>query len=67
MNCGVKATPIYDDVEVEHVDPETGEITTTVEKQIVDYNGENFLYYDSEILADKYGDFDHSQGEGIGE
>ena len=65
MNCGVKATPIYDDVEVEHVDPETGEITTTVENQIVDYNGENFLYYDSEILADKYGDFDHSQGKRI--
>ena len=65
MNCGVKATPIYDDVEVEHIDPETGEITTTVENQIVDYNGENFLYYDSEILADKYGDFDHAQGKRV--
>lgn len=65
IDCGMRATPIYDDVEVEHVDEETSEITYTTEKQIVDYEGE-FVYYDSEILAEKYGDFDHAQGKRVG-
>ena len=65
MSCGVKAEPIYGDVEVEHIDEETGEITYTVENRIVDYNGDNFIYYDSEILADKYGDYDHAQGKKV--
>ena len=62
MDCGVNATPVYDDVEVEHVNEETGEITTSVEKQIIDYDGE-FLFYDSEILVQKYGDYDHAKGQ----
>ena len=65
MDCGVKAEPIYGDVEVEHIDEETGEVTYTTENQIIDYNGENFIYYDSEILADKYGDYDHAQGKRV--
>lgn len=65
IDCGVKATPIYGDVEVEHIDQETGEITYTTENRIVDYDGENFLYYDSEIIAEKYGDFDHAQGKRV--
>ena len=64
IDCGVKAEPIYDDVEVEHLDVETGEITYTTERQIVDYVGD-FLYYDSEILADRYGDYDHAQGKKV--
>lgn len=64
IDCGMKATPVYDDVEVEHIDVETGEITYTTERQIIDYTGE-FLYYDSEILAAKYGDYDHSQGKKV--
>ena len=64
INCGMRATPIYDDVEVEHVDEETGEITYTTEKRIVEYDGD-FLYYDSDILAEKYGDMDYSQGKRV--
>ena len=65
MDCGMRATPIYGDVEVEHVDEETGEVTYTTENQIIDYEGD-FVYYDSEILAEKYGDFDHAQGKRVG-
>ena len=64
IDCGMKATPVYDDVEVEHIDVETGEVTYTTERQIIDYTGD-FLYYDSEILAAKYGDYDHSQGKKV--
>lgn len=64
MDCGVKAEPVIDDVEVEHIDGETGEITYTTERQVIDYTGE-FLYYDSEILAEKYGDYDHAQGKRV--
>lgn len=64
INCGMKATPVYGDVEVEHVDPETGEISYTVEKRVIEHEGD-FLYYDSEILADKYGDMDYSQGKRV--
>ena len=65
MDCGVKAEPIYGDVEVEHIDTETGEVTYTTENRIIEYNGENFLYYDSEILAEKYGNYDHAQGKTV--
>lgn len=64
IDCGMRATPIYDDVEVEHIDGETGEVTYTTENQIVDYDGD-FFYYDSEMLAEKYGDFDHAQGKRV--
>jgi hypothetical protein len=61
----MRATPVYDDVEVEHIDGETGEVTYTTENQIVDYDGD-FFYYDSDMLAEKYGDFDHAQGKKVG-
>ena len=64
IDCGMDATPIYDEVDVENIDEETGEITYTKEKQIIDYSGP-FLYYDSEILAEKFGDFDHAQGKKV--
>lgn len=59
---GLDATPVYDDVEVEDVSKETGEVTYHTEKQIVNWDGE-FLYYSSKILADQYGYWDHSQGK----
>ena len=65
IDCGMRATPVYDDVEVEHIDGETGEVTYTTENQIVDYDGD-FFYYDSDMLAEKYGDFDHAQGKKVG-
>lgn len=64
INCGMRATPVYGDVEVEDVDEETGEITTHVENRIVNYVGD-FLYYDSEILADRYGNMDYAQGKPV--
>ena len=59
IDCGMKATPIYGDVEVEKVDEETGEIITVTEKRIVDYDGD-FIYFDSRLLAERYGDNDYS-------
>ena len=64
IECGMRATPVYGDVEVEDINPDTGEITYHTENRIVNYDGD-FLYYDSEILADKYGDFDHAQGKRV--
>lgn len=64
ISCGMKATPEYGDVEVEDVDEETGEIVGThIEKRLVDYETNNFIYYDSDILANQYGDIDHSTGK----
>lgn len=60
--CGMKATPIYEDVEVEKVDSETGEYYTETERQIVDYDGD-FLYYDNRILAEKYGNNDYGSNK----
>ena len=62
IDCGMKATPIYDDVEVEDIDEETGEITTHTEKRIINYDGE-FLYFDNKILAEMYGNRDYSTGK----
>ena len=59
IDCGMKATPVYGDVEVEKVDEETGEIYTTTESRIVDYDGD-FIYFDSRLLAERYGDNDYS-------
>lgn len=61
IDCGMKATPVYGDVEVEDVDAETGEITTHTENRIVNYEGE-FMYFDSKILAARYGNIDHANG-----
>lgn len=64
IDCGMRATPVYDDVEVEVIDEETGEVSYKTEKRIIDYEGD-FLYYDSDILADRYGDMDYSQGKRV--
>lgn len=62
IDCGMKATPIYEDVEVEKVDEETGEIITVMENRIIDYVGD-FLYFDNRILAEQYGNNDYSSGK----
>ena len=64
IDCGMRATPVYDDIEVEVVDEETGEVSFKTENRIIDYEGD-FLYYDSDILADRYGDMDYSQGKKV--
>ncbi len=61
IDCGMKATPIYGTVETEVVDEETGEITVKTEQQIVNYEGD-FLYYDTKILCNLYGNRDYSNG-----
>lgn len=61
IDCGMKATPVYGDVEIEDVDHETGEITYHTESRIINYEGD-FIYFDNKILADRYGDIDHSTG-----
>ena len=63
IDCGMKATPIYGDVEVDDVDTETGEIIGThTEKKITKYDG-NFIFFDAKVLADMYGDNDYSTGK----
>lgn len=64
MDCGVKAEPIYGDVEVEDVDEETGEVSSHTERQIINYDGD-FIFYDSKILAYNYGDNDYSSGKKV--
>ena len=61
IDCGVKATPIYGDVEIEDVDTETGEVSYHTENRIIDYEGD-FIYFDNKLLAERYGDIDHSTG-----
>ena len=62
MDCGMKATPVYGEVEVEHIDEETGEVTYTTENRILNYDGE-FIYFDNKILAERYGNRDYSTGK----
>ena len=61
QNMGFKAEPIYGDVEVEDVNPETGEITTHIENQIVHWDGD-FIYYNNRLLCERFGDIDYSKG-----
>ena len=61
QNMGFKAEPIYGDVEVEDIDPETGEITTHTENQIVYWDGD-FIYYNNRLLCERFGDIDYSKG-----
>lgn len=61
INCGVKATPIYGEIEKEIVNDETGEIEIVTENGIIDYEC-NMIYYDSTTLAATYGNNDYSSG-----
>lgn len=62
VKMGLDATPIYGDVQVEDIDPETGEVSYHVENRIVNWEG-NFLYYNTTKLAEQYGTFDYSTGK----
>lgn len=61
-DCGMKAEPVFGDVEVETVDEETGEVTVSVENRIIDWVGE-FIYFNSRRLAEQYGNNDYSTGK----
>lgn len=62
IDMGMDATPVYGDVEVEQIDPGTGEIVLTRERRIVEYTGP-FFYFNNAILLDRYGDIDYSTGK----
>lgn len=62
IDCGMKATPVYGEVDVEKVDEETGEIFLVKENRIIDYEGD-FLYFDTKTLCAQYGDNDYSSGK----
>lgn len=64
IDCGLKAEPIYGDVEVEVLNEETGEVEVEVQKQIIDWKG-RFYYYNSRKLAEVYGDNDYSTGKKV--
>lgn len=63
-DMGFEAEPIYDDVEVEIIDEETGEITIKTEKRVVRYEG-NFIYFNNAILAERYGKMDYATGKEV--
>lgn len=62
IDMGMDATPVYGDVNVEVVDPETGDITITKENRIIEYDGP-FVYFNNTILMERYGDIDYSTGK----
>lgn len=59
IQMGMDATPVYGDVEREKYDEETGEYITETSNEIVHYDGP-FMYMNSSLLCDRYGDFDYS-------
>ena len=61
-DMGFEAEPVWDDVEVENINPETGEITTTTERRVISFEG-NFFYFNNAILAERYGKIDYSTGK----
>lgn len=61
-DMGFETTPVYGEIDVEHVDPETGEVTYTKENRIITYDGD-FIYFNNNILAAKYGQYDYSTGK----
>ena len=61
-DMGFEAEPVYEDVEVENIDPETGEVTITIENRITSYEG-NFIYFNNALLAERYGKNDYSTGK----
>jgi hypothetical protein len=63
IDCGMQATPVYKDVEVEDINEETGEVIGThTENRIVDYEGD-FMYFDGAILCELYGNNDYATGK----
>lgn len=58
IDCGMQATPIWG--EVEEVDEETGQVEKV--NRIINYEGD-FIYFDTNILAQTYGNYDYSAGK----
>ena len=64
MDMGMEAEPIYGDVEIEVIDPETGEVKRKKENRIVAYDG-NFFYFNNAMLAERYGKHDYATGKDV--
>lgn len=62
IDMGMDAKPVYGEVEVEHVDEETGEIKYVTETRIIEYVGP-FFYFNNAILSDRYGNIDYQTGK----
>ena len=62
IDMGMDAEPVYEDVDTEITDPETGEVSVVTENKIVEYIG-NFFYFNNAILMERYGDIDYSTGK----
>ena len=62
IDMGMDATPVYGDVDVEVVDPETGELKIVTENRIIEYDGP-FFYFNNAILTDRYGNIDYQTGK----
>lgn len=62
IDMGMDASPVYDEVDVEYVDEETGEIKCVTETRIVEYVGP-FFYFNNAILSDRYGNIDYQTGK----
>lgn len=62
IDMGMDASPVYDEVDVEYVDEETGEIKYVTETRIVEYVGP-FFYFNNAILSDRYGNIDYQTGK----
>ena len=61
---GFKAEPVYGDVDVEVVDPDTGEVTVETRNMAIHWNGD-FLYYNNNILIEQYGNYDYGTGKTV--
>jgi len=62
IDMGMVAEPVYGDVQVEKVDPVTGEVSWVTENRIIEYDGP-FFYFNNAILIDRYGDKDYATGK----
>lgn len=62
IDMGMEATPVYGDINVEVVDPETGDVSIVKENRIIEYDGP-FVYFNNSILVNRYGDIDYSTGK----
>lgn len=62
IDMGMVAEPIYGDVEHEVYDGDTNEYKVETKNEIIHYTGP-FMYMNSSLLAERYGNFDYSTGK----
>ena len=64
MSMGFKATPVYADIDETTIDPETGEEVTKTVTKVMSYDGD-FVYVNSDMLAEMYSDNDYATGKKV--